>query len=290
MLAAQAGSSVLKTALIGVLAPVGAAGLVLTLLARPWRGRAYASSPVGPPLALALAFLAGFVVTHGWPRLAGASLRDELAWAGLVVGLLAAVRARHGSLPLLVLALLAALLPWILLDFQRRHWTRGEGILWSAGLGLCVFLSATWLAEEERRAQRAHAAVGWTLATALAAVAYGLSGSVQVAQLAGGLAAGLGVCTALALWRRTAGLGPAGVAPFVVLYLGLTWCGRFISELSLPGFVLLTLAPLAVLAARLVPGARPRLAQLVTVLGPPLLALLAVWLERAQQAPSPYPY
>jgi len=294
VLAAQAGSAVLVTALTGALAPVGVAALVLAACARPWRGREAAASPAGPPLALGLGFLAGFVATHGLPRLAGASLRDELAWSALALAGLAALRARRGALPLLLQGLVSALLPWFLLDFQRtRHWERLEGVLWSAALALVLFLSWTLLGAHEQRRARPAAVLGWTTMTALAAGAYVLSGSVQIAQLAGALAAALGTCAALALWRRAAGLGPAGVAPFIVLHLGLTWCGRFISELSLAGFVLLALAPLGVLAGRAVPASRARLAAGVEGLVPPLIALVALLLERAAataSSSSSYPY
>lgn len=292
MLAAQAGSAVLVTALTGALAPVGVAALVLSASARPWRGREAAASPAGPPLALGLGFLAGFVATHGLPRLAGASLRDELAWSALALALVSALHARRGALPLVLRGLVSALLPWFLLDFQReRHWERLEGVLWSTALALVLFLSWTLLDAHEQRHARPAAVLGWTAMTALAAGAYGISGSVQIAQLAGALAAALGTCAALALWRRAAGLGPAGVAPFLVGYLGLTWCGRFISELSLPGFILLALAPLGVLAARAVPASHPRFAALLEGLAPPLAALAALLLERSAAAPaSPYPY
>lgn len=291
MSASQAGSAVLVTALTGALAPVGVAALLLAASARPWRGRDAAAAPAGPPLALGLGFLAGFLATHGMPRFAGASLRDELAWSAVALALLCAARATRGGLPLVVQALASALLPWLLLDFQReRYWGRMEGVLWSTGLALLVFLSWTLLAAHEERRARPTSVVGWTAATALAAGAYGLSGSVQIAQLAGALAASLGVCAALALWRRAPGLGRAGSGPFVVLYLGLTWCARFISELSLPGFVLLSLAPLAVLLSGALPRTRPRLAATLELALPALLALAAVLLERTAAAPSPYPY
>jgi hypothetical protein len=180
-------------------------------------------------------------------------------------------------------------MPYFLLAFQReRHWERGEGVLWSAALGLALFLTWNRCGAAETRAPSPRPILGWTLASALAAGTYQLSGSTQVAQLAGGLTAALGVLSALALWRGSAGLGAAGVGPFVTLYLGLTWCGRFISELSLPGFVLLTLAPLSLLGARWVPPSRARLARVSEVALPALFALAALFWERSQATPSPY--
>lgn len=291
MALAQAGSAVLVTALTGALAPVGVAALVLAASARPWRGRDCSAAPAGPPLALGLGFVAGFVATHGMPRLAGAGLRDELAWSALALGLCAALLARRGALPRVVQALVSALLPWFLLDFQReRHWERVEGVLWSTALALVLFLAWTLLGEHEARRARPGPTLAWCAMGALAAGAYGLSGSVQIAQLGGALAAALGTCAVLALWRRAAGLGAAGLAPFVVLHFGLTWCARYLSELSLPGFMLLLLAPFGVLAARLVP--RPRLATALELFVAPLLALAALLVERAASAASaaPYPY
>lgn len=290
MVLQDAGSAILRTALLGVAAPVGAAALVLAASARPWRGRAGESRAFGPPLALGLAFLAGFLATHGWPRIGGeAGLRDRLVFMGLVVALSHARHVRHTHVLVGLQALIAALLPWFLLEFQReRHWGRTEGILWSAGLGLFVFLAWNLAAEHEARRASPAPVWGWALASALAAGTYQLSGSSQIAQLGGGLALALGCCALLALWRRSAGLGQAGVGPFVVLYLGLTWCGRFISELSLPGFLLLSLVPLGALAGRLAPAGRERLAAAFEVLVPTGLALAALLLERAQSTPSPY--
>jgi len=289
--AAEAGSAVLVTALTGVVAPVGVAALVLAASARPWRGRDAPAAPAGPPLALGLGFLAGFLATHGTPRWTGATLRDELVWVGLGLAAIAAVHARRGALPLVVQGLLSAFLPWFLLDFQRaRHWERAEGVLWSAALALLVLLSWALLGAHEERRARPSTMIGWTAMSGLAAGAYGLSGSVQIAQLAGALTAALGTCAALALWRRAAGLGAPGVAPFVVLYLGLTWCGHFISELSSMGFVLLALAPLGVLVSRAVPIRFPRLAAVLELVLPPLVALAALLGERAAASPSPYPY
>lgn len=290
MLLLQAGRSIVTTALVGALASAGVAALVLSAGARPWRGRAVHAPAAGPPLAMAAGFLACYVVTHGWPRLAGASLRDELAWSGLAVAVASALYARRGGLPLLLQALVAGLLPWILLDFQRaRHWGRVEGILWSAALGLALFLTWNLGGAHEARRARPGVVLGWSLATALASGAYLVSGSLQIAELAGGLAAALGACAALALWRRGAGLGASGVAPFALLYLGLTWCARYLSELSLPGFVLLVLAPLAALGARALETRRPRLAAGLELALPIALALAAVLVERALAAPpSPY--
>jgi hypothetical protein len=288
----DAGSAIVRTALLGLAAPVGAAALVLAVSARPWRGRAGESRAFGPPLALGLAFLAAFVATHGWPRIGGAAtLRDKLVCLGLVVALVQARPVRRSSVLVGFQALTATVMPWFLLEFQReRHWDRAEGVLWSAGLGLFVFLAWILAGEHESRRSSPAPVWGWALATLLAAGTYQVSGSSQVAQLGGGLALALGCCALLALWRRSAGLGLAGVGPFVVLYVGLTWCGRFISELSLVGFVLLSLAPLGVLAARFVPPARPRLAAALEVLVPTGLALAALLFERAQAAPAPYGY
>lgn len=285
----DAASAILRTALLGVAAPVGAAALVLAASARPWRGRASEARSFGPPLALGLAFLATFVATHGWPRVGGASLRDKLVWLGLGVALVQACPVRWTRVQVGLQALVAVVIPWLLLDFQReRYWGRTEGVLWSAGLGLLVFLAWNLAGEHEARRASPAPVWGWALASALAAGTYQASGSSQIAQLGGGLALALGCCALLALWRRSAGLGQPGVGPFVVLYLGLTWCGRFISELSLPGFVLLSLVPLGALAGRLAPAGRERLAAAFEVLVPTGLALAALLLERAQSTPSPY--
>jgi hypothetical protein len=229
---------------------------------------------------------------RSWSKVgSGAGLRDKLVLAGMLVALASARQARRAEVLLAFQVLWAVLLPWFLLDFQReRHWARAEGIWWSAGLGLLVFLSWHLAGEHEARRSSPAPVWGWALASALAAGAYQLSGSSQIAQLTGGLALALGCCALLASWRRSGGLGLSGVGPFVVLHLGLTWCGRFISELSLPGFVLLSLVPLSALAGRLAPAGRLRLAAALEVLAPTSLALAALLVERLRAVPSPYGY
>ena len=277
--------------LLGAKTALGAAAgaaLVLALAARPWRGRAAPMAASGPPLALAVAAAVGFGMSRGLPAFPPAQTLHWLFYAALVGGAHGAFEALHGRRVTLLRAALSVSLAVVLLEFQRGHWGRVEGWLWSAGLAVLLFASWNGLAALESTAEeRGALALGLALAAALAAGAYSFAGGSIFTLLPATLALGLGTCALLGFWRRAPGLGPAGVAPYVLLHFGVLWIARWLYELSAPGFALLSLVPLAATPAFLAPALRPRTRAALALLGPTLLASLALIVEWSS-APEPY--
>jgi len=283
-------TSPVEVALTSVLAASGAALVLLGAAARPWRGRAQATSAWGAPLALGLAFAAAFLCSRTPPPLLPQRSEQwlfHLALAAAAYGLYEAVGGRRSAL---TRALFAVLVPVVLLEFQRKgHWGRTEGVLWTGGLAALLFVSWQAGAARESAAKSGAGALGLALGTALAAATYGKAGATLYALLPGALALATGAVALLGIWRRASGLGPAGVAPFVVLYFATLWLARFLYELGTPAFALLSLVPLGASAAALVPASRPKLRELASVLGPMLPAAAALGIELASAPPaSPY--
>lgn len=276
------GDPVLLGALVAEVGASASAGLVLALAARPWRGRGEPTPAWSAPLALAAGAAAGFWLTRGRPSFPPTQAVHWLFYAALAGGACGAFEAARGK-SVALRGLLAALLPVLVLAFQReRYWARVEGVLWTAGLAALLFVTWNVLAAAEGHGGGTRA-LGLACATALAAGSYALAGGALFAQFTGALALAMGLCALLGLWRRAPGLGPGGIAPYVLLHHGMLWCARWVNELSLPAFVLLALAPLAVLAARLAPSSRPRLAAALAFLGPMLLSAAALGWEFASQ-------
>jgi hypothetical protein len=275
--ALQAEREIQLYVLLGALVPAAASALVLAgahVLARRGSERA---SAAGPAVAIGVGFAAGTVALQGWPPFSLAlSIRQWLFHLALALALAGLLEARAGRASLVVRVALAVLAPLVLLEFQRElHWERPEGVAWTAGLA--ALLLASWQALAARERTRAHAAsaLGLALAEALAAAAYLLSGSQMLAQLAGALALCTGAAALAGLAGRTAGLGSAGAGAFLLLHHALTWCGRFVSDLSWTGFALLALVPLATL----LPVRRTRGGAALLVLAPVLVAAAAAWIE-----------
>lgn len=255
--------------------PAGTCAAVLALartVARPGTPLREAA----PGLALGLGFAAGYAAIQGLPPLSfELTIRQWLFYTGLALALFGLYEARAGAARPLARGLVSALLPILLLEFQRtRHWSRVEGWTWCAGLAALLFASWQLASAREEREPRAMRTLALAFAGAFAALAHVLSGSVQIAQLGGALAVCLGLCGLFGLARGGPGLG-AGVGTYLALHHGILWCSKFISELDWTSFALLALVPLAAFLPR--PRARPAAA--LTALAPVLLAAAAALVE-----------
>jgi len=293
MILLQADRSILVNALGGVLAPAGVAALVLALAARPWRGRAgEGAAGWGAPLALGLAFAAGYIATQGWPDFPpGALVKQWLFYVGLGGGFFGAYEGLAEQPKRLARGLASAAAPVLLLGFMREHhWTRTESFLWTAGLAGTLF--ASWSALETLAIRRPGAMLPLALglSTACSAGVLHYSGSsASLAPLAGSLVPALCACALLGFLRPGFGLSHGGIAPFVLLYSGLLWAGHFASELGGRGFALLLIAPLLSWFGELVPGSRPRLRLGLSFAAPVATSLVALLIARAAAPPSsPY--
>lgn len=286
----QGGNSLVVNAIVGVGSASLAALALLLPAARPWRGRAASTRPWGAPLALGVATCAGFGATRGWPSLPPGETLEWLFYLAILAAAYGTYEALSMRPRLPARALCAVLVPLVVLAFQREHhWGRAQGVAWTGGLAVWLFLTWQALSAHERRVKGGAPTLGLAMAGALAAASYGLAGGGLYAQLAGALALALGACALLGLWRHESGLGVGGVATFVLLHFALVWLARYLYELSAAGFVLLSLAPLGVWLSACAPAARPRLRAALALAGPTLLAATALALEFAA-APPPSPY
>ncbi len=267
---------------LGLFAAAATAVLVLLCAGRPWSPREDGSSAGwGGPLALGLAFALVYLVTQGWPPVSfELGVKQWLFHAGLYGGLYGAYEALGGRRSMLTRAVLAFAAPYLFLEFMRQyHWNRTESILWTLGLAGLLFLSWNALESLAARLSRPALPLAWALVGTLSALALGLSGSTPLAQLAGGLAAALLACAGLARWRADFRLSRGAIAPYVLVHSGLLWAGKFASQLSLAALALLSLAPLCAWASELAPPASRRWRDLLVIVPPTAVALVALLLD-----------
>ena len=247
---------------------------------------------VAPALALGVGVV--FVVFKGWPELPHrlwVGNNDGMAWLGwalVVAGLIGWLQdlrwLPHGffallgfltccALPVFVSARLHALFA----DVSPR-WTG-----WTVGghLGPAIaLLIAAWvlMVRASERRQGLLLPIVWTLCLTADSLALLHSGSALQGQLAGGLAAALGMATATAIWRRPFALGDGAVLVLAAGHIGLVFAGHHLGELERWPALALALAPATVWLG----GARelarwPRLGGLVAAVVALAASGYAVW-------------
>ena len=286
-------------ALAGLVPPAVISAGALVLAWKPWRREARESgrrSAWGPPVSLGLGYAAGHVGIHGWPPLAlQVSIKQGLFYVALLATILGLVEVSRGRASLLTRAIFSLAAPLYLLDFMRAHaWSElSVSLAWNAGLAVALFLGWTGVDGLARRRAGPSLPAAWGLALAFFGGALQLSGSLTLAQLAGALAAPLGVATLLAFARPGEKLGSGGAGCVALLYAGLLWAGFFASNLEAASAGLLALAPLMPWLLELLPegsGAarRPLVRALLAMLLVALPGALAVGVELATRPPA-YP-
>lgn len=178
-----------------VIVPTVAAVAVIVLAAVRGRRRGDPEARGEAGLALALAFLTGYVAMTGWPRWVPTEASQRLFFFVAFCGLLAIVAGWRSwrRLPRLVAASISALLLAALLQARVQHvWTPVQSAI--AG----VILLGVMLLVHRGFAHQVEVSGPWPAAVRMVvvigtAVALGLSGSALLAQLAGTVACGLGV-------------------------------------------------------------------------------------------------
>lgn len=272
----------LRDALPGVAAPLLLAVATLLILRRAWAGA----------LALALAYSAGHaVIANAWPPFPPILTEDWLVYLlvpTVVLGLVERrVRAGHAwrLLPRAGIAFGAA---YLLVKPLTLQWSVLETVLWTAGEGLAVLVLWTTLDLAAHRSDTKASdwrpsgglfLAGFVVLSSASSVALLNSSSAKLAQFAGALAAGLGVCMVYSVWRPGGGFSRALVPVFVPVLAGLCLNGYHYSSLPSPtAWILLLAGCLNGWGGRPLerPGRWP-LAMLRLVLVA-LLASLAVWL------------
>jgi hypothetical protein len=137
-----------------------------------------------------------------------------------------------------LLAVAVVVLAWPVLKYE-----------WSVGLGLELLLLVvvgSGLLFSASLARAATPALSLALSGGALALVTALGGSVLVGQLAGAMAAVLGVFALFGLWRGAQGdeLSMPQLLPMLLLYLALLLIARLYAGIPLPSAVLLLLAPL----------------------------------------------
>lgn len=278
--------------LLGVLVPALLAGLTLLVGGKLWRARVEVAPRRSAALAIGVAFIASFIAVSGIAPLPEEgrvwSGLDRAFWGSLFVTALALVEGGLGPHRWLARGVLRSLAGGALLTVIAHASGVGGlelGVLFIGWLALVVAGERV----QERESGVAGALSLWLVVSGFAGVSI-LTGSARLAELAGGLGAGLGAVAVLSAWRPRARLAGGGVSvvTFGVASLGLnayhfSYAGSADLLLLCAGIV----APLALPSPP--PGSRGGWRRLAWVL---LLTALpvAVALTRAWLAYEPDPY
>ncbi len=222
--------------LVGLVLPVVVCAALLIAAWRPWRpdtpidGRQWAGA-----VALGLAFVPAFLAVEHWPGVPPHVTWHWIAWlvpVAAVAGLADALIRWPTPLRLLGAAALAAVCGRALVgDWVDHAWP------WRAVTAAVIAVVAVLVNAAAERRPGATVPLSLCVAAAGASVVLIGSGSAKLAQLAGALAACLGVAVALAWWRPTVSLSRGGTAVVAVLLPGLVLSGYFPSYSEFPPWV-----------------------------------------------------
>ena len=222
-------------------------------------------------VAVALAFLSGFVAMTGWPRWPPVQSTHRLFFAVVAAALLglALNKARQGPMVRFAVAGVGflAMLRLLLHAPIENSWTSSQTLLWLGGL-TATGLLLLWAIERSLQIESTPpdwsfgsifpAALRLTL-LGLTATTLGLSETARLAQLLGAAACGVAaVELSSRLFRRESpAWQPADALPLTTVILGLLVCGHFYAELSMIAAVLIvaSFAMVGILAAMRAPDA-----------------------------------
>jgi hypothetical protein len=233
--------------LLGVVLPAAVA-LAVFVLARTWRRDSLGR--IGTVLAIGGGYLAGHLALRGWPPFPPAESTQWLVFLVLLVTFLGAVDVTSRVPDWVRWAVRAAVslaVPCLLLQPLVDHaWSPAVAMQWISLTALAIFASWSFL---DWLASRTH---GATLPLVLLIVSVGtslvllFSGSASLGQLAGVLAATMGVSLLLAFLRPGFSLGHGAVPVAMVLLAGLWINGKFYAEVPTASAAMLILAPAAI--------------------------------------------
>jgi hypothetical protein len=248
----------LAVVLPGILLPAVLCCIAMLMAWRPWQRSGAARMGLwGGPLGLGLGYLSAQLAVVGWPPFPAVESTQwlfHLVVAATILGVLFSFwRAPGGAVWTVRLLLVGALLGSSLKTPLTYSWGPGTATIWLAGLG--VGMLALWDGMERLVARLPGPALPLALCVVagIAALLLGMSASVLLGQLAGGLAAALAVSSAVAVWQPAVSFA-RGTTPVVVVVLcGLSLNGYFYAELDWLGALLVPLSPLVVWIARVRP-------------------------------------
>jgi len=267
--------------LLGVVLPALAAALLLLGVRR---------ATGGPSVGAALAVGGGYVLAHLLQR-GGRGLppREATDWAwvaaaaGMLVGASGLTRRSSPLLPVALRLLLSGAMLWQLLAAWRAR-AEPDELRAAIAVGAAV-LALVWTVVEVGLAESSWFAPATLAVTAAgAAIAIGLSGSVNLALLAGALCAVL-CAAAVGSALRLAPPSLEGAAAPAVLTMGaLLACAAFYSDLPLAAAFLIGGAPVAGLMGAALLGPRARRPAVLVGLLLLVAALLGIAVKLAVDA------
>ena len=271
----------LELVVLGVVLPVMVCAAFLVGAWQPWRGEA------GPPRGGggwggALGFGAAFGMAC-WSVDAWSGLPPHETWhwiaylavAAAVVGVVDAMRRWPEAARWSIHLGLACASGWLLVgDWMEQPW------LWRPVTAAVILLVYAVLDASAKRVGGASIPLCLCVAAIGASVVLVTLYNLKLAQLAGALAACLGLSALLAWWRPAFSLARGAVTVIAVVLPGLLLSGKYAAPGGTPGwtFVLAAVAPSALLIDRApgVSGLGPRLAGAVRVAAVSIPVLVAV--------------
>jgi hypothetical protein len=229
---------------LGVVLPVVLCAGVLMAAWRPWRRDAQLAGGLwAGAIAFAVAFVVAFIAVDPWPGLPPHVTWHWLAWLApiaAVAGVADALLRWPMAVRLLGAVTLAAVCGRLLVgDWVDHAW------LWRAVMASAIAVVAVSVNAAANRRPGATVPLSMCVAAMGASVVLLGSGSAKLAQLAGAMAACLGVAVAISWWRPTVSIARGGVAVIAVLLPGLVLSGYFPSYSEIPPwvYVLAAIAP-----------------------------------------------
>jgi hypothetical protein len=212
-------------------------------------------------LAVALAFLGGFVAMTGWPRWPPVQSTHRLFFAVVAAAALGLLLTRFGGsqerparsrgVRMVVAGILfATMLRFLLHAPIENSWTGSQAALWLAGL-TAVGLLLLW-ALERSLAGAPNDSPDWSFGSlfptalfltllGLTSATMGVSETARLAQLLGAAACGVGAAELISRisGNRAPTWQPADALAMTTILLGLLVCAHFYAELSLLAFGLI---------------------------------------------------
>ncbi len=217
------------------------------------------------PIAIVVAYLASYVVLRpGWPNFPPREYRDYifiLALAGLLWGLVEPLWNKNLLLRWALRATLVLGFLFMLLRNRMRSWSTTEDILWLGGLTL-VFLISWWILEKLMDSPKPVLPAPALLLSLIIWIAVfsamsATNGSSSMAQLAGALAASVGIIMLASFFYKVE-VSPLFSSTFIFILGTLLICATIFPRPGIPVWaaILIALSPLFLIVVKAAPTLR----------------------------------
>lgn len=252
-----------KLLLLGIGLPAGVSAAALLIACRPWQrrpvshDRADRRARCAGALAIGLGYLAGHVAIAGWPGLNPAEAMQWLLHLAAVAMWLSIKESLYPGPPWYhwtARALLVGVAAWVLLHpliAGNQSMALHEAWIWGiTGASMLVWTTLDRLAE--RHDGPPVSAMLLLLATGTSGVLM-ISTSALLSQLAGALAAALGVCCVFAWRYRSTACSQSAASVALPLLAALWIIGYYYVDVPLLSVALLSLTPILAWLAEAIP-------------------------------------